>query len=171
MPRSAASRRSVAGPHTHEKESEEPVRLTRTQWMDMLKYEDAEEAVAELMERFLNKVMDECFKVDIRQKLIPYTANWVKNDLIQIVEQRFLCRDEGDEEVLSEDSAVVPTEPDAWAQGCVPLIITSTPLQPIPPKGDVHKDAAPKEVEMPMLNPGIQEIINHNKNVWKLKGH
>ncbi|KAJ0032187.1 hypothetical protein NQD34_002268 [Periophthalmus magnuspinnatus] len=152
MPRSAASRTSVAGPQTQDIEPEEllPVRLTQTQWVDMSAYEEAEEAVAEHMEILLKKVMDGCFRVEIRQQLCPYTATWIKKCLVQIVEQHFLCRDGGDgpEEVLPEDSEPPPAEPDAWAQGCVPLVSPSTPQQPISPKDE---DIVQKEVELKVL--------------------
>ncbi|KAJ0065348.1 hypothetical protein NL108_007075 [Boleophthalmus pectinirostris] len=138
MPRSAASRKSAAGRPEPDSEPEELLsgRFTQSQWTEMPEYEEAEEAVAEFMEILLDKVMDGCFRAVIRQQLCSYTTNWMKKHLVQIVEQHFLCRDEGDgaEEVLPEDSEPPPAETDAWAQGCVPIVIPSTPLRPISPK-------------------------------------
>ncbi|XP_072294768.1 uncharacterized protein [Eucyclogobius newberryi] len=138
MPRSARSQRSVTEPQPQDTEPEElvPGRLTRTSWTEMLAQEEAEEAVAEHMEKLLRNVMDGCCRADVRQQVFPFTTNWVKKCLIQTVEQRFLCRDDGDgaEEVLPEDCEPPPAEADAWAQGCVPLVRPSPPLPPISPK-------------------------------------
>ncbi|XP_072294195.1 uncharacterized protein [Eucyclogobius newberryi] len=146
MPRSARSQRSVTEPQPQDTEPEElvPGRLTRTSWTEMLAQEEAEEAVAEHMEKLLRNVMDGCCRADVRQQVFPFTTNWVKKCLIQTVEQRFLCRDDGDgaEEVLPEDCEPPPAEADAWAQGCVPLVRPSPPLPPISPKEDVHKEVA-----------------------------
>ncbi|KAK7919325.1 hypothetical protein WMY93_010609 [Mugilogobius chulae] len=112
MPRSAASRKSVTGPQAQDTEPEElvPGRLSHTQWKDMLAYEEAEETVADHMDRLLKKVMDGCHRVNIRQQMFPYTANWVKKHLVQIVEQHFLCRDEEDgaDVIVPEDREPSP---------------------------------------------------------------
>lgn len=131
-----AGRKSVTAPQTQGAEEIIAGRLTQTERMRMLVQEEAVDAVAELMEELLSRVMDSCFRVDIKRQLVPFTTAWVKNWVVQRVEQQFLCRDEGDdpEDVMTEDSEPESADPDAWAQGCVPLVIPSQPLQPISPK-------------------------------------
>lgn len=56
-------------------------------------------------------------------KLIPYTTSWVKSFIIQTLERHIFYPDEGPEELSkTEDSQAMPTAPDAWAQGCVPVV-------------------------------------------------
>lgn len=133
MPRSVVSAKTA--PQTPDPELVVlPSRLTL--WTEMLKDGESHEAVLEIMETLLKRVMDGCFQVDVRQQMIPYTTNWMKNRLVQFIEQHFLCSDEGDSpgEVPPEDSEPPTAEPDAWAKGCVPLVTPSPPLRPITPK-------------------------------------
>ncbi|XP_005722401.1 uncharacterized protein C2orf81 homolog isoform X4 [Pundamilia nyererei] len=128
MPRSAPKpqtdkhrRRSsvqVISPAAQEQKGEDiiPGHLTRTQWTNMLLQEDADEAVGEILDELLRKVMKGCLDV--------YTES--QRYLTQIVEHQILCLDEGEgpvERSKTEDSEPVPPTSDAWAQGCVPVLI------------------------------------------------
>ncbi|XP_026044398.1 uncharacterized protein C2orf81 homolog isoform X3 [Astatotilapia calliptera] len=128
MPRSATKvqtdkhrRRSsvqVISPAAQEQKGEDiiPGHSTRTQWTNMLLQEDADEAVGEILDELLRKVMKGCLDV--------YTES--QRYLTQIVEHQILCLDEGEgpvERSKTEDSEPVPPTSDAWAQGCVPVLI------------------------------------------------
>lgn len=74
-----AGQKSVTAPQTQGAEEIIAGRLTQTEWMRMLVQEEAVDAVAELMEELLSRVMDSCFRVDIKRQV-----NKTSNALLEL---------------------------------------------------------------------------------------
>ncbi|MGH0173653.1 UNVERIFIED_CONTAM: hypothetical protein FKN15_066099 [Acipenser sinensis] len=104
-------------------------RLTEADWVSMVAQEEGEEAVAEVFDVLMARVMEECYRAYLKKQLIPFTVMQARDAMVQIVEWRFLARDKGEESVQcdptwQEDEEPSPCGTDSWAQGSVPVVHT-----------------------------------------------
>ncbi|KAM4810405.1 uncharacterized protein C2orf81 homolog [Rhinophrynus dorsalis] len=110
-----------------------PGRFTEDEWISFVTLGDGEDAVGEIIDSLLSRVMDECFQIYLRQQMIPYTISQARDAMVQVVEWTFVPRDEGEGEVTMDRTWLDGEEPrpcptDSWAQGCVP--VTQAALTP-----------------------------------------
>ncbi|XP_028010156.2 uncharacterized protein C2orf81 homolog [Eptesicus fuscus] len=104
-----------------------PGRLTEAEWMMLTMVEEGEDVVGDILADLLGRVMDSAFKVYLTQQCIPFTISQAREAMLQIIEWRFLARDEGESAVAEdptwgEDEEPLACTTDAWAQGSVPLM-------------------------------------------------
>ncbi|XP_029565487.1 uncharacterized protein C2orf81 homolog isoform X2 [Salmo trutta] len=113
-----------------------PGRLTEAAWVTMTTQDNGEEVVAEIMGELEAVVMDRCYQLYLQKQLVPFTATWAYESLVQMSDWLFLARDEGEgpesATLWGEDTEPEPCKSDSWAEGCVPVRYTSvsshTPL-------------------------------------------
>ncbi|XP_015217166.2 uncharacterized protein C2orf81 homolog [Lepisosteus oculatus] len=128
-----------------------PGRLAESDWVSMVAREEGEEVVVDVVEGLMARVMEECYRVYLQRQLVPFTVSQAREALVQMVEWRFLVRDEGEgpESAPSweEDLEPLPCGPDSWAQGCVPVLHTG--LTPRPPLTQRAVEATVGEADSP----------------------
>ncbi|XP_017307686.1 uncharacterized protein C2orf81 homolog [Ictalurus punctatus] len=107
--------------------------LTKSEFLTMIAHEEGEEIVSDILDELMTNVMEKCYEVYLKKQIVPFTAAWAKNTILQMVKWQYLMRDEGDDvdttSLLQEDTAPAPSIPDSWAEGCVPVIKISNHLQ------------------------------------------
>ncbi|XP_054449475.1 uncharacterized protein C2orf81 homolog [Pteronotus mesoamericanus] len=106
-----------------------PGRLSGAEWMALMAQEEGEDVVGDILADLLARVMDSAFKVYLTQQCIPFTISQAREAMLQIIEWRFLARDEGESAVAEDPTWGEDEEPsacatDAWAQGSVPMLHT-----------------------------------------------
>ncbi|KAG8518734.1 putative protein C2orf81, partial [Galemys pyrenaicus] len=108
-----------------------PGRLNEAEWMALAAVEEGEDVVVDILDELLTRVMDSAFKVYLTRQCIPFTINQAREAMLQIIEWRFLGRDEGEFAVAEDPTWAEDEEPsacttDAWAQGSVPVLHAPT---------------------------------------------
>ncbi|XP_037383565.1 uncharacterized protein C2orf81 homolog [Talpa occidentalis] len=108
-----------------------PGRLNEAEWIALTALEEGEGVVVDILDELLTRVMDSAFKVYLKRQCIPFTINQAREAMLQIIEWRFLGRDEGERAVAEDPTWAEDEEPsvcttDAWAQGSVPVLRTPT---------------------------------------------
>ncbi|KAM6221189.1 uncharacterized protein C2orf81 homolog [Rhynchocyon petersi] len=104
-----------------------PGRLNESEWMALTAVEEGEDVVGDILADLLARVMDAAFQVYLSQQCVPFTISQACEAMLQIIEWRFLVRDEGETAVAEdptwdEDEEPVACTTDSWAQGSVPTL-------------------------------------------------
>ncbi|XP_014798919.1 PREDICTED: uncharacterized protein C2orf81 homolog [Calidris pugnax] len=112
-----------------------PGRLPEEEWLSLIRAEQRDEDIGDILAELLGRVMDECCKAYVAQQCVPFTVGQARDALLQIAEWRFLARDEGEmdtdgDDTWQEDEEPKPCTADSWAQGSVP--VQDTHLSPCP---------------------------------------
>ncbi|XP_033017046.1 uncharacterized protein C2orf81 homolog [Lacerta agilis] len=134
-----------------------PGRLTEGDWFSLLGFEEAEDHVGDILAGLMDQVLDACFKVYLERQCIPYVITQARDAMLQIIEWRFLVRDEGEagvpiEPTWQEDEEPVAGITDSWAQGSVPV------LQAMPRPEEPEVPGPPEEVpQLPEESPVARE--------------
>ncbi|XP_066568037.1 uncharacterized protein C2orf81 homolog [Amia ocellicauda] len=137
-----------------------PGRLTESDWVAMLMQEEGEEVVADIVDKLMSRVMEECYRVYLQRQLVPFTVSQAREALLQMVEWRFLVRDEGEgpdsTSSWEEDEEPQPCSTDSWAQGCVPVLHTGlTPRTTLPQAPSTREQTA---AGSPQPQPELQPL-------------
>ncbi|XP_060043532.1 uncharacterized protein C2orf81 homolog [Erinaceus europaeus] len=111
-----------------------PGRLNEAEWMALTAVEEGEEVVGDILADLLSRVMDAAFQVYLSQQCIPFTISQAREAMLQIIEWRFLARDEGEAAVADDPTWGEDEEPsacatDSWAQGSVPVLHQSVSVE------------------------------------------
>ncbi|CAM9386275.1 unnamed protein product [Lampetra fluviatilis] len=150
-----------------------PGRLTEAEWLAMLDLEDGEMYVRDLLEELLECTMEECHKIYIQRQLIPFTVSQAKEALLNVIECRFLARDEGQLSVECDSSWQEDLEPqpcsiDTWAQGSVP--ITDSAPSGLTSRTAPEPELFPKEPEVDLEEEQVDSVqIDSPKEADQLK--
>ncbi|KAJ6658608.1 hypothetical protein lerEdw1_019996 [Lerista edwardsae] len=115
-----------------------PGRLSEGDWLSLLTVEEAEDVVGDILAGLLDQVLEDCYKVYLTRQCVPYVISQAREAMLQIIEWRFLVRDEGESSVpvdptWQEDEEPAPSITDSWAQGSVPVL----QAVPSPEEGEV----------------------------------
>ncbi|XP_060103427.1 uncharacterized protein C2orf81 homolog [Heteronotia binoei] len=131
-----------------------PGRLSEAEWLSLVASEEVEDGVGDVLAALLDQALQECYKVHLARQRIPYVINQAREAMVQIIEWRFLVRDEGEADVSADPSWQEDEEPvacitDSWAQGSVPV------LQPMPrPEEPEVGLPGGEELRTPSAQPG-----------------
>ncbi|XP_002734910.1 uncharacterized protein LOC100369816 [Saccoglossus kowalevskii] len=112
-----------------------PGRFSESDWSHLIEREDGEDFIIDMVEEIVDQSLSVIYHNYIQKQLLPFTITKAKDDILQVIEWRFLERDEGEGEAVNKDVSwqeeeePLPAVPDSWAQGSVPrtLIPVRTP--------------------------------------------
>ncbi|XP_074203836.1 uncharacterized protein C2orf81 homolog [Camelus bactrianus] len=103
-----------------------PGGLTEAEVAKLRAREEGEEVVGDIMEELVERVMDAAYKSYLERQCIPYTVDWARETMLQMVQLRFMPRDKGEPNLAedptwAEDEEPTPCPIDTWARGAVPV--------------------------------------------------
>ncbi|XP_071488028.1 uncharacterized protein [Diadema antillarum] len=113
-----------------------PGRFTENDWNFMLDKEDGEDFIVDIVGNIVDSALNVIYNNYIEKQLYPYTVTQARDAILQIIEWRFLARDEGEvspekDSTWLEEDEPMPCVPDAWAQGSVPQQDRPLPSPPL----------------------------------------
>lgn len=102
-----------------------PGRFTENDWNSMLDKEEGEDFIVDIVGNIVDSALNVIYDNYIQKQLHPYVVTQARDAILQIIEWRFLARDEGEtkpeeDNTWQEEDEPLPCVPDAWAQGSVP---------------------------------------------------
>ncbi|XP_060071777.1 uncharacterized protein C2orf81 homolog [Ylistrum balloti] len=132
-----------------------PGKFNDQDWTFMVEKDGSEEFVEDIIDELVDNTLDVIYDNYVGQQLLPFTVTMAKDAILQIIEWQFLSRDEGEQDVETdqgwmEDEEPDPAVTDCWAQGSVPkALVPEKPMTPVEEtiEENVEEEAAAEEVE------------------------
>ncbi|XP_038601645.1 uncharacterized protein C2orf81 homolog [Tachyglossus aculeatus] len=145
-----------------------PGRLSEADWVGLVQKEEGEDAVGDLLAQLLHRVTEDAFQLYLRRQRVPFTVSQAQEALLQMVEWRFLARDEGETAAhgggtpalgpgWEEDEEPRTCATDAWAQGAVPVLASPGTLSPQDQEARSAAGTTPRTPETPDSCPAFRE--------------
>lgn len=145
-----------------------PGKFNEHDWNLMLERDAAEDFALDYVDEIMFATMDTIYKRYIERQLLPFTITQAKDAILQIIEWRFLSRDEG-ERNMADSSWIQDEEPEAgvtdcWAQGSVPRTEVPVP-SPIPEEAEeevplVEELAKEEEQQVEAEEPELEDNVS-----------
>lgn len=113
-----------------------PGRVTNADWSKICATDDDDEYIGSLVEEIVESTLEKCYEKYIAKQVIPFTVMKAKDELLNLIEWRFLSHDSGEKNIelnnaWEEDAEPDPGIIDSWAQGSVPIILKRQPVHEI----------------------------------------
>uniref|UniRef100_A0A6I8NY66 Uncharacterized protein n=1 Tax=Ornithorhynchus anatinus TaxID=9258 RepID=A0A6I8NY66_ORNAN len=145
-----------------------PGRLSEADWVGLVQKEEGEDAVGDLLAQLVQRVTEDAFQVYLSRQCVPFTVSQAQEALLQMVEWRFLARDEGETAVdgggtaalgpgWEEDEEPRTCATDAWAQGAVPVLASPGTLPPRDQESRNADGTTPETPDSPPASRGPPE--------------
>jgi len=148
-----------------------PGRLNLSDWWQLAKDEDELLFLGEVLDEIIDHVLDKCQVTYMEKQLAPYAIMQTKNTLLQLVQWHFLAHDQGEKDISDnkdwrEEEEPEPSKIDSWAQGSVPVIVTTAPKKETVPRGNkkVKLKEGDRNSEEAALVPEDSKVLSVEKS-------